>query len=384
LSLSLSSEKLVSNFALKFNALCRYIEASEYASRTSYNITFDSLQLDYPASQKRMLGDVDTVWPGITHWQAGGGNRANVAFTMFNCTVHGAEGPGLSINGGGMKITQNAFTYNDWTAVSGDNFEWEKNATRGSFGGSGLILLGDATVEHPVLFERNDVWHTGNSAILYPKDNNIMRLNHLKYAYDVQNDGAMIQANGVKAHKTGDGSELLFEKNWCTDALNSRNNKWGLRFDRDQSNCDLGPVGSGGAGGLNGRIVRNVVIRVSGVSVKGNNHTVHHNLINGANGIHGEEAEQGNKAPIGLMVYSHWGAGGGSDGEPSLDGMGTCQCVDAICNTPPYNATCCNPLLPDSYENNGSYIVGNVIDKMAGLYTAAEFTLPIALKMRLV
>ena len=88
--------------------------------------------------------------------------------TVFNCSFFGAEGaPFLEVQGSGLLLENNEFTWNDWTAVTTRPAEFF-SGTFGGYGGGAFTLdvpkSNVATARNIV--RRNRIAHSGASAAL--------------------------------------------------------------------------------------------------------------------------------------------------------------------------------------------------------------------------
>ena len=71
--------------------------------------------------QSEARAATDTTWPGVTHRQQGAAKKANVAFEMRECEVHGAEGPAPASTAAGFASSRTR-SRKRLTAVTGKNF----------------------------------------------------------------------------------------------------------------------------------------------------------------------------------------------------------------------------------------------------------------------
>lgn len=75
------------------------------------DVTFHSLDFKYPSYSQRMLGKTDPPqWTKIV--------SRSKPFTIFNCTFFGADGVALEYSGANVRVENNLFEYNDWSAAN--------------------------------------------------------------------------------------------------------------------------------------------------------------------------------------------------------------------------------------------------------------------------
>ena len=111
--------------------------------------------------------------------------------------------------------------------------------------------------------------HSGASAgLAFAARSVVSELNHVSHQYAIQEDGGLMQMNGLRP---GEDVELRLtnERNWLHDALVARSTKWGLRFDRVNSECYGNvPASGGNTWAYHGSMEKNVVWNCNGLMVK--------------------------------------------------------------------------------------------------------------------
>jgi len=230
------------------------------------NLTVHSLNFSYPSYTRRMLQE--TAPAQWTKVNANKNKKGINTLTFFNNTFFGTDGAVLEFSGLNVTLANNLFEFNDWTAA---NMVYQS-------GGIGTIIsngIGDVYVRNTLRFNGAS---SGIRPGLLPK----VRLNHLHHQCWglIQNDGSHVQTT------TGPQTHALLEQNWVHSSP-----KYGLRFDGQPPKI-----------GYNGIMRSNVVWKCGGMMVKGDNHTVIHNLVfekrNEKQGDH-----QGNKCALCVLKY---------------------------------------------------------------------------------
>ena len=119
---------------------------------------------------------------------------------------------------------------------------------------------------------RNPIHHSGPSVgLAITSDNVHSELNHISHQFAIQEDGGLMQMNGLAVHEPVEW-RLTNQRNWLHDALVERSTKWGLRFDRVNQDCYGNPgPNSTNTWAYHGTMERNVVWACNGLMVKGNN-----------------------------------------------------------------------------------------------------------------
>lgn len=176
-------------------------------------ITLDSLTFRFPSAQKRMLGIHDWHNPTTLYQKDDSRWNENV---VYNCTFTGAEAdPVLYIAGAGNRLENNAFDYNDWSAVTTKvcwppggglsnnpsdpdyslrNRDLTEAGCTGKYGGGAFALIpGGGTKDNPTIIRRNTLTNIAVSAGIKLEKNSLVELNHMYNHLDIQLDGAMIQ-----------------------------------------------------------------------------------------------------------------------------------------------------------------------------------------------
>ena len=213
-------------------------------------------------------------------------------------------------------------------------------------------------------------------------DNVHSELNHISHQYALQEDGGLMQMNGLKVDEDP-AWRLTNSRNWLHDALVERSTKWGLRFDRVNADCFGVPPAanpSQNTWAYHGTMEANVVWNCNGLMIKGNNHTITRNTVFDTSPLNFESDGQARHPRLFMRTRTS------SDRYPmpmplpmpnnpctmpipkqardiavySWDDFGTCQCTDPFCTA--QNESCC--VLGDSntYENANSVFVGNGMD----------------------
>jgi len=204
------------------------------------DIKLDSLHVRFGSSSHRMLKDPSA--PRSTKVLAGTKHSHPGMITVTNCSFSGAEGPALSYTGTGTVVTNNLFSYNDWTGQ----------------GEGGTVMSSAAQGD----FSYNTLWYNGAAhGFRYTGRHSVMRNNYMvgQCWGNIQSDGASMQMS------TGAQNGVTLSHNWVHDSP-----KKGLRFD-----------GNGDPMGLHGYQGYNVVWNIRGnneMYVKGDNHTVVNNV----------------------------------------------------------------------------------------------------------
>ncbi|KAL9951207.1 hypothetical protein ACROYT_G043829 [Oculina patagonica] len=203
-------------------------------------LSFDSINFNFPSYSKRMLGLTDPPQWTVIHTNRG------KSFQLINSTFYGTDGVALEYSGTGVRIENNLFEYNDWSVAH----------MQRPNGGLGTVISNGEN-DH---FIRNTLRFNGASSGYRPnKRNPVVKLNHIHHQCwgVIQHDGAGIQfQRGAQTHG-------VLQNNWVHSSP-----KYGLRFDAGK------PPGVG----QNGTIKGNVVWKCGGIMVKGEFHTVLNNL----------------------------------------------------------------------------------------------------------
>lgn len=236
--------------------------ATTLQARSSNKLEFRSINFSYPTYNRRMLGD--TTPPQWTKIMSGQGSMK-----FINNTMYGTDGIALEYQGANDLVENNLFEYNDW---SGANMNV-------AGGGAGTVLsqsIGDT-------FIRNTLRNNGASVGFRAGYKSHAKLNDIsRTCYGmIQHDGSGIQVQ-VKRQ-----TEVLLEQNWIYDSP-----KYGLRFDGAPPNI-----------GKHGTMRRNVIRKTNGMMVKGDNHTVDHNLIFHKFTKGGDHDGQGSKCNLCVLWY---------------------------------------------------------------------------------
>lgn len=75
------------------------------------NLTFHSLNFRYPSYSQRMIGHAEPAqWTKVY--------SRGKTFTFFNNTFYGSDGAVLEFGGVNVRLENNLFEYNDWTAAN--------------------------------------------------------------------------------------------------------------------------------------------------------------------------------------------------------------------------------------------------------------------------
>ncbi|CAL4068060.1 unnamed protein product [Meganyctiphanes norvegica] len=206
-------------------------------------ITIDSVQLKFPSSSRRMLGDYEpppSQFYVIAKATVEHHEKVFGRVSVINCTVEGSEGNPLAYAGNNCYIHNNYFGYNDWTCVLDTNY---------------ASIHGDGEGNE---FSRNNLYFNGNSVGFRPGYFTTVKENHIwgQNSGEIQNDGASFQV-GVPSQP---GVHVI--NNWIHDTPKSA-----VRFD-----------GGGQHMGFNGEVGHNVAWKSGGIVIKGDNHTIVNNL----------------------------------------------------------------------------------------------------------
>ncbi|CAL4064794.1 unnamed protein product, partial [Meganyctiphanes norvegica] len=206
-------------------------------------ITIDSVQLKFPSSSRRMLGNYEpppSQFNVIARATVEHHEKVLGRVSIINCTVEGSEGPALNYAGNNSYIYNNYFGYNDWTCVL--------DTAGGTINGGG---------ERNEFF-RNNMYFNGNSAGLRPGNFATIKENHIwaQNTGEIQNDGSSVQVQNDPQL----GIHII--NNWIHDSTKSA-----IRFD-----------GGGQKLGVGGYVGDNVAWKCGGIVIKGDNHTIVNNL----------------------------------------------------------------------------------------------------------
>ena len=148
-----------------------------------------------------------------------------------------------------------------------------ENSIWGKYGSGAMTVEMDrSTLLHaPNILRRNTIRHSGPSVgLAITSDNVHSELNHISHQFALQEDGGLMQMNGLKVDEEPAWG-LTNERNWLHDALEPRSTKWGLRFDRVNSECYGIPEQAGDkTWAYHGTMERNVVWNCNGFMIKGN------------------------------------------------------------------------------------------------------------------
>ncbi len=326
----------------------RFFATTLYA-RGVRDVTFDSLVLEHPSAQKRLLGDVSSSWPTTLVGDASATSDSRLAF--FNCTLRGAEGaPVLNVSGNGLRVENNLFEYNDWTATTTRPVD-PATGERASYGTGafGVNVPSSRAAGVANVARRNTIRFNGASSAL----NRGLRaglvraeLNRIYGEYSIQTDGGMVQGSGNVFGEVDGGT--VDDRNWIHDSdvlKTERSPKWGVRIDRINSLCIGAPSPRGYTWAFGNTISRNVIWRTFGVMVKGNRHNISRNVV-----FHSYNFVQYPNRD--LVLFSH-------------SGPGTCSCNAQRCKE--QSDTCCAAGKPSTYENSLSVVERNGFERMLGL-----------------
>ena len=171
-----------------------------------------------------------------------------------------------------------------------------ENGIWGRYGSGAMTLEIDRSniLEAPNWLTRNHIHHSGPSVgLAITSDNVHTRLNRVSHQYALQEDGGLMQMNGLKVDEDPAWG-LTNKQNWLHDALVERSTKWGLRFDRVNQECYGVPDvnGSGTTWAYHGNMERNVIWNCNGMMVKGNNHSILRNTVFDTNPLNFESDGQ--------------------------------------------------------------------------------------------
>jgi len=199
------------------------------------------------------------------------------------------------------------------------------------------------SVDAPLIFKQNTVRFHGASSgptVFGKGENNHFILNHIHGKKDLQLDGGLISIPAQSAHG------VTISQNWVHDSLPPRAHsaKWGLRFDRGQSECSSD-------WGKNGEMSQNVVFNTNGMNAKGNSHRLVRNTVMWS----GYDEADDSKSKAGARDINLYGSSGG---------IGTCECSDTDCKSRP--KTCCVSGDDSTFENRLSEVSGNLMSQCAG------------------
>ena len=218
-----------------------------------HNIKLESLHFSYPSYTKRMLGSV--ALPNTTTiYFHGPLSKEAGNFTVFNCTWEYADGQTLNYKGADGLFQNNLWHHNDFTCV-GNGALFSSQGIRDQFIRNVVHSNGPSVGFQPglgTLADRNLGLPTGATVRL-----NVFH--DLKY---LQNDGSHVQAQAAAQ----DG--IVVEYNWSFQTM-----KRGLRFDCVDFNVTEAICGH------NGTMRYNVIWNTTGMSVKGDRHSITNNLI---------------------------------------------------------------------------------------------------------
>lgn len=317
---------------------------------------WDNLIFKYPSTGKRMLGDVDYISP--TTMLMYKSHKGPVNNAIRNSRFYYVEGPTIEFGRGqtGITVENNIFEWIDWTATTGVS-EVEKRAPNGlcypiikaksCFGlSAGALLLPAGAAGSPNRVVRNTLFHHGASSGIgffggaTGSSEMLVELNCIADKKDLQLDGGQIT---IPSRST---SGTVLRKNWAYDSNPARHHatKWGLRFDRPQSECSQD-------WGKHGAMHNNVVFNTNGLNIKGNEHKVVQNTVFKSNSLGGKlDDPNANSKFVDVNLYA------------SRGGIGTCECTDiAYCK----KGVCCTDDKLTK-ENALTEVTGNLMDLCRG------------------
>ena len=218
-----------------------------------HDIKLDSLHFTYPSYSKRMLGS--TAVPNTTTiYFTGDLTKQAGNFTIFNCTWEYADGQTISYRGADGVIQNNLFHHNDFTCV-GDGNLFASYGARDQFIRNVIHSNGPSTGFRPGIASQKDRAMGMHIAAL-------VRLNVFYDLKTLQNDGSHVQVQAPGQNG------IIIEYNWSFSTA-----KRGLRFDCVDHNVTRAICGE------NGTMRYNVIWNTSGMSIKGDEHTIQNNLI---------------------------------------------------------------------------------------------------------
>lgn len=173
-----------------------------------------------------------------------------------------------------MTFENNLIEWTDWSAVTTRPVAFfdptEENGIWGKYGSGAMTLEMDRStlLDAPNVVRRNSIHYSGPSVgLAITSDNVHSELNHVSHQYAIQEDGGLMQMNGLKVHEDP-AWRLTNDRNWLHDALVERSTKWGLRFDRVNSECfGNEPASGGNTWAYHGEMTRNVVWNCNGLMV---------------------------------------------------------------------------------------------------------------------
>ena len=320
------------------------------------NVKFDSLRFVHPRRPARSWR-ITLLHP--TTLARKGADASNN--TLYNCSFFGAEGhPLINSAGSGMVFENNLVEWTDWSAVTTRPQAFFdpsiENGIWGRYGSGAMTLEMDRStlLDAPNLVIRNHIHHSGPSVgLAITSDNVHSRLNRISHQFAIQEDGGLMQMNGLKVDEDPAWG-LTNQQNWLHDALVARSTKWGLRFDRVNSEC-YGNVPSGGGNtwAYHGNMERNVVWNCNGMMIKGNNHSILRNTVFDTSPLNFESDGQARD----IAVYS-W------------KDFGTCECDDSFCLND--HQTCCVAGDSNTFENANSVFLGNGMDGFLSMTGGSE------------
>ena len=208
-------------------------------SDSVHGIKFDSLRFTFPNAQKRMLGDHTFHAPTTLFTRNTTVLSQNA---IVNCSFEGAEtGPVLYLNNAGLLMSNNRFSWNDWTAlgckpcwprvqstllqnesiVSRDFESCHDLFNMSSTSSSGACLdPGQGTAKHPTIVRRTTVEHFGSSSGIFCRKNCDLSLNDVSHASDLPwTGGALLDSPGHDLHEYIDeiGRTAAWIPPVCTD-----------------------------------------------------------------------------------------------------------------------------------------------------------------------
>eukprot|EP00117_Sycon_ciliatum_P024791 scpid59654/ scgid20718/ len=272
----------VSTYALNFTN-CSYVQLANltffattiWASSVAEHplptfidhLTISSVTFTYPSTSKRVLRDlspplstlissrfyqpdssdimVRNVDTDLEKWFAGGDDRDHGFHAVYNSTWMYTDGPALNVQGKNCNINNNYFAYNDWSGADQDK----------ATGGTGTINNQRGSGD---LFVRNTLYKNGAMTGYQPPVASTIAFNRISGQCwgDIQHDGAGIQV------QTPYQTHTTLSYNWVHDSV-----KYGIRFDGQPPRV-----------GTSATLSNNVAWHCGGLMVKGDNHTVEHNM----------------------------------------------------------------------------------------------------------
>jgi hypothetical protein len=240
-------------------------------SSISTGLSLDTVQLLFPTASKRTLGEVSDIASLITT-----SHKADRGLQITNSTIAWAETGASSETAG---ATKNAAVF----STVGTNSRFVNNLWHAcGYAGGSEATVSDQAGSSGMVYERNTVQYFNTFTCVTPGLRATITRNEFCHQ-GVAADGASVHVH------IGSQNGVLINENWAHDTVVKA-----FRFDRVNS--------ATATWGENGTITNNIAWRTGDLMIKGDKHTVHHNIVFDAN--MGGDAADGKPGPgINVLLY---------------------------------------------------------------------------------